>query len=173
MREVGQRIVTATPTLPSKPLEPKPTPRPKSRAATAAGVPRRNSTKLSSARNAAAPKPPRRLSALDAAARILSDLPPKAAAAGITAAALVERMAAARLWTSPGGKTPAATLYAAMIREIAAKKGASRFRRIGKGLFGPGVSTPRSTVVKDTPAAKQTQPKVRPPARSSGTRASE
>jgi hypothetical protein len=31
---------------------------------------------------------------------------------------LIETMAAKKLWTSPGGKTPAATLYSAIIREI-------------------------------------------------------
>ena len=33
------------------------------------------------------------------------------------------------------GKTPGATLYAAMTREIAAKRGESRFRKVGRGRF--------------------------------------
>lgn len=39
------------------------------------------------------------------------------------------------LWTSPNGKTPEATLYAAIIREIAAKAKASRFVKVERGLF--------------------------------------
>lgn len=39
----------------------------------------------------------------------------------ITDQALIERVAKQQIRTSPGGKTPQATLYAAMVREIAAK----------------------------------------------------
>lgn len=103
-------------------------------------------TKLSTTRSACAepatgsqPKPrakPRgkdaakRLSALDAAAQVLRALSPKDARLGLSASELIDRMAAAGLWTSPGGKTPAATLYAAMIREITNKGDASRFVRL-------------------------------------------
>ena len=34
---------------------------------------------------------------------------------------MIEAMASQVLWKSPGGKTPHATLYAAIIREISAK----------------------------------------------------
>jgi hypothetical protein len=44
-------------------------------------------------------------------------------------------MAAKAYWTSPGGKTPAATLYAAIIRHIAVKGDEARFRKTGKGTF--------------------------------------
>ena len=39
-----------------------------------------------------------------------------------------------RLW-STGGKTPHATLYAAIIREIAKKGKDARFRKVDRGRF--------------------------------------
>lgn len=48
---------------------------------------------------------------------------------------LIEAMAARGLWTSPKGKTPEATLYAAMIREAGTKGNAARFKRVERGLF--------------------------------------
>ncbi|QKK08969.1 MAG: hypothetical protein HND58_12900 [Planctomycetota bacterium] len=44
-------------------------------------------------------------------------------------------MADQGLWTSPGGKTPDATLYSAIGREISAKGADSRFRKTGRGRF--------------------------------------
>jgi hypothetical protein len=38
-------------------------------------------------------------------------------------------------WKSPGGKTPHATVYSAMIREIAKKGGQSRFKKTDRGRF--------------------------------------
>ena len=38
-------------------------------------------------------------------------------------------------WTSPGGKTPHSTLYAAIAREIKLKGAASRFVKADKGKF--------------------------------------
>lgn len=80
----------------------------------------------------------RRPSALDAAARVLAGLSKPEAREGISAPNLIERMAKAKFWTSPGGKTPAATLYAAMIREINLKGKASRFVRVSPGRFIAG-----------------------------------
>ena len=48
---------------------------------------------------------------------------------------LVEAMAKQGLWTSPGGKTPHATLYAAILREINAKGNDARFRKVDRGQF--------------------------------------
>ncbi len=79
---------------------------------------------------AAKPPKPRRTSALDAAAMVLAD-----AKAPMRAKDLIERMAAKGLWTSPGGKTPEATLYAAMVREIKQKGTKARFRKTERGLF--------------------------------------
>jgi HB1/ASXL restriction endonuclease-like protein with HTH domain len=49
--------------------------------------------------------------------------------------ALIEAMAKKGLWTSPGGKTPHATLYSAIIREIALKRKESRFVKKDRGQF--------------------------------------
>ena len=75
-------------------------------------------------------KKPKRVSALDAAAHILA-----AAGKPMRAKEMVEQMEAKGLWKSPGGKTPEATLYAAIIREIAAKGDKARFRKKDRGLF--------------------------------------
>ena len=56
---------------------------------------------------AAEPKP-KRVSAIDAAAQVLAET-----GKPMRAKELIEAMAARGLWTSPNGKTPEATLYAA------------------------------------------------------------
>lgn len=69
------------------------------------------------------------LSGLDAAARILGE-----AGEPLRCAEIVRRMLEQGLWRT-AGKTPAATINAAIIREIAAKGEQSRFRKAGRGLF--------------------------------------
>ena len=76
---------------------------------------------------------PQRVSALDAAAQVL-----KAAGKPMRAQELIATMAEQGLWKSPGGKTPHATLYAAMMREINAKGGKARFAKTDRGLFTYG-----------------------------------
>jgi len=78
-------------------------------------------------------RPPRepRLSAVKAAVTVLADAPPE----GMSAKQMVEAMAEAKLWTSPGGKTPEASLYASIIREIERKGDDARFRKVGRGRF--------------------------------------
>lgn len=44
-------------------------------------------------------------------------------------------MAAKKLWSSPGGKTPASTLYSAILREINAKWKDARFKKTERGKF--------------------------------------
>ncbi len=44
-------------------------------------------------------------------------------------------MSAQGLWTSPGGKTPHATLYAAILREITVKADESRVVKTERGKF--------------------------------------
>jgi hypothetical protein len=44
-------------------------------------------------------------------------------------------MAARRYWKSPGGKTPEATLYSAILREINIKGKDARLRKTGPGKF--------------------------------------
>jgi hypothetical protein len=48
---------------------------------------------------------------------------------------MIEAMAQKGYWTSPGGKTPAATLYAAILREVNAKGDGARFTKTEKGKF--------------------------------------
>ena len=76
---------------------------------------------------------PKRISALDAAAQVLA-----ASNEPMRAKDLIAAMAEQGLWSSPNGKTPEATLYAAMIREIAAKGDDARFRKVERGLFAAG-----------------------------------
>ena len=78
----------------------------------------------------AEPKKARKMGALDAAAIVLAD-----AGKPMRSKELIAEMAKRGLWTSPGGKTPEATLYAAILREIGAKGTAARFARAGKGEF--------------------------------------
>jgi len=72
----------------------------------------------------------KRVSLLDAAATILA-----AAKEPMQAKAIVEAVTAKGLWKPGAGKTPHATLYAAMTREIAAKGKDARFRKVERGLF--------------------------------------
>jgi hypothetical protein len=77
--------------------------------------------------------PTKRVSALDAAAQVLA-----ASEVPMRAKEMIAAMEAKSLWKSPGGKTPEATLYAAIIREIAAKGTAARFKRHERGVFVAG-----------------------------------
>lgn len=81
---------------------------------------------------AKAPKPakPKKVSALDAAARVLTE-----GGEPMTCPDLIEAMAKKGYWTSPGGKTPAATLYAAIAREIKVKGKEARFAKTERGKF--------------------------------------
>jgi len=71
-----------------------------------------------------------RLSALDAAARVLEE-----AGRPMTCQEMITTMAEKGYWTSPGGKTPAATLYSAILREVQTKAGVSRFVKTERGKF--------------------------------------
>lgn len=73
---------------------------------------------------------PKRVSALDAAAEVL-----RTATEPMSCKALIDAMAERGLWSSPNGKTPHATLYAAMLREINTKDQDSRFRKVEGGKF--------------------------------------
>jgi hypothetical protein len=44
-------------------------------------------------------------------------------------------MAEKGYWTSPGGKTPAATLYSSILREIGTKGKDARFKKTERGKF--------------------------------------
>lgn len=90
--------------------------------------------KAARGRRKAAPKEPAaetgKLSQLDAAVRVLGE-----ATEPLTTKQMVEAMAAKNYWTSPGGKTPHATLYAAILRELQNKGDASRFVKTDRGHF--------------------------------------
>lgn len=59
------------------------------------------------------PAKDKKLSAIDAAAKLLVET-----GEPMNCKAMIEQIAAKGYWTSPGGKTPHATLYSAIIREI-------------------------------------------------------
>ncbi len=89
--------------------------------------------RLSGKAKASASKPTTKkregLSGLDAAAKVLAD-----SGKPMRCKEIVERVFAKDLWKT-GGKTPGATINAAMIREIRDKGKQSRFRKAGRGLF--------------------------------------
>ena len=66
-----------------------------------------------------------------------ADPPPRATAkpAIERPPAMIEAIAAKGYWTSPGGKTPHATLYSAIIREISVKGNEARFTKTERGQF--------------------------------------
>src|SRR5262245_50571115 len=71
-----------------------------------------------------------KISALDAAAKILAETEQ-----AMNCPEMIQAMAAKGYWTSPGGKTPAATLYAAILRELSVKGKEARFRKTERGKF--------------------------------------
>jgi len=75
------------------------------------------------------PKGERKPGILTLAADVLKD-----AKVPMDCKAIVEKVLAKGLWQTKG-KTPAATLYAAIIREIAAKGKDARFHKTDRGLF--------------------------------------
>jgi hypothetical protein len=71
-----------------------------------------------------------KLSALDAAAKVLS-----ASGQPMNCPELIAAMAAKGYWNSPKGRTPASTLYAALLRELQTKGEQARFVKAGRGRF--------------------------------------
>ncbi len=94
----------------------------------------------------------KKMSALDAAAKVLSEK-----GVAMTCRELIGVMAAKGYWSSPNGKTPDATLAAAIQREIATKGKDSRFVKTAPGRFAaPG--TARNTA-PDVPVPTPPKPK--------------
>jgi hypothetical protein len=87
----------------------------------------------------AAKAAPSKSSALDAAARVLHE-----SGQPMSCPELIEQMAAKGYWTSPKGKTPASTLYAAIAREVKLEGAASRFIKTGPGRFAHRPDAKRS-----------------------------
>jgi len=112
------------------PTPPKPTSGGKGKKAAKAPAKTPKAAKEPKAPKAAKPKKERPMSGLDAAARVLAD-----AKKPMRVSEMVEAMEKKGLWKSKAGKTPEATIYAAIIREIAGKGGESRFEKKDRGLF--------------------------------------
>jgi hypothetical protein len=75
----------------------------------------------------------KKVSALDAAAKVLAE-----AGQAMNCQEMIAAMSAKGYWTSPGGKTPQATLYSAIAREIALQGASSRFVKAERGKFARG-----------------------------------
>lgn len=87
----------------------------------------------------------KKMSALDAAAKVL-----KEKGVAMTCPELIGVMAAKGYWSSPNGKTPAATLYAAILREVTVKGDNARFRKDAPGRFA-AKDAPTPTAATATP----------------------
>lgn len=95
----------------------------------------KSAPKKTPARKTASAKPAisgknKKLSAIDAAVRVLG-----AAKEPMTTQQIIDAMRSQKLWTSPGGKTPERTLYSAILREIATKGKDARFKKSERGKF--------------------------------------
>ena len=71
----------------------------------------------------------KKVSALDAA-KVLGE-----AGQAMSCKEMIEAMGTKGYWSSPAGKTPDATLYAAILREITAKGKDARFYKADRGKF--------------------------------------
>ena len=91
---------------------------------------RKTAAKKTTAKPKAAKKSDKKLGALDAAAKVLGETKKP-----MTSKELIEAMAKKKYWTSPSGKTPHSTLYAAILREINAKGKDARFKKVERGTF--------------------------------------
>ncbi len=91
---------------------------------------KRASSKKPAAKKAPAKKTKGKMSGLDAAAKVLAE-----SGEPMRAKEIVEQMVAKGYWKSPAGKTPHATLYAAIAREIANKGKDARFKKTERGKF--------------------------------------
>jgi len=94
-------------------------------------------TAVPKAANPAAPatpprptKPDGKLSQLDAAIKVLAET-----SQPMTTKAMINAMATQGFWTSPGGSTPHATLYSAILRELQKKGPDARFVKADRGQF--------------------------------------
>ena len=70
------------------------------------------------------------MSGLDAAAKVLEE-----SSEPLSVKQIVEAAEAKGYWKSPGGKTPSATVYSAILREIKTRGQDARFRKAERGRF--------------------------------------
>jgi len=95
----------------------------------ASGAPATEAKATKAAKKAKPPKE-KKVSAIDAAAQVLAG-----SKEPMNCKEMIDAMAKKALWTSPGGSTPWATLYSAIIREISLKGKESRFTKTERGKF--------------------------------------
>jgi hypothetical protein len=86
--------------------------------------------KAAKAPKAKAEPKPKKMSALDAGAKVLGEQ-----AKPMNCHELIDEMSRKNYWTSPNGATPQATLYAAIMRELKTKGKDARFVKTGRGKF--------------------------------------
>jgi hypothetical protein len=103
-------------------------------AATAKAAPEPQATseaaaKTKSPKAKAEPKP-KKVSALDAAAKVLVEQ-----GKSLNCQEMIDEMSRKKYWTSAKGLTPHATLYAAIAREIKVKGKDARFQKTERGKF--------------------------------------
>jgi hypothetical protein len=70
------------------------------------------------------------MSCLNAAAKVLAEK-----GEPMNCKEMIEAIAVKGYWTTPGGKTPHATLYSSIAREIRDKGKESRFKKADRGTF--------------------------------------
>lgn len=102
---------------------------------------------------------PKKVSALDAAAKVLAE-----SGQSMNCKEMIEAMAAKGYWTSPGGKTPAQTLYAAILRETQAKGKDARFTKAQRGKFTLNGANNTTATDAGTPAKKSQLKPAKPAA---------
>ncbi len=79
---------------------------------------------------AAKAKPAGKLTAIDAAAKVLGQ-----SKTPMSTRELITAMADGGYWKSPSGLTPHATLYSALTRDIRLQGKQSRFKKVSRGKF--------------------------------------
>lgn len=94
-----------------------------------------------------------KLSQIDAALKVLGEH-----GGPMTCKEMVEAMSAKGYWSSPGGATPHATLYSAILREIQKKGAESRFAKAEKGFTLAG--KPPAKVAAEPKPARPAKPKT-------------
>lgn len=93
-------------------------------------TPKRDTGKTGGKRDATASSSSKKLSLIDAAVQVLAE-----SKEPLNTTAMVEQVVAAGLWTPGAGKTPHATLYSAILREIKLKGDDARFVKVERGQF--------------------------------------
>lgn len=74
---------------------------------------------------------PKKLSLIDAAAQVLAS----GGGGPLNVKQMVEQVVAQKLWTPGSGRTPSATLYSSILRELQHKGGEARFEKVDRGQF--------------------------------------